>query len=83
MQKHQEVYKDVSNDPIVDSESFEFETTITGSTPAAAAAAASCKNVKITIPLKFLSLEMPLINFEISLMLIWSANYLITSSADP
>ena len=82
MQKHQEVYKDVSNDPIVDSESFEFEATITGST-LAAAAAASCKNVKITIPLKFLSLEMPLINFEISLMLIWSANYLITSSADP
>lgn len=81
MQKHQEVYKDVSNDPIVDSESFEFEATITGSTPAAAAA--SCKNVKITIPLKFLSLEMALINFEISLMLIWSANYLITSSADP
>ena len=43
------------------------------------------KNVEIIVPLKYLSsfwrtLEMPLINYEVNLILTWSRDCLITSS---
>ena len=46
------------------------------------------KNVEIIVPLKYLSnfcrnLEMPLIKFEINLILNWSANCVIVSTAAP
>ena len=44
-----------------------------------------CKNVEITVPLKYLSnfwrtLEIPLINCEINLDLKWSKNYVIMAT---
>ena len=57
-------------------DSFNFETKITGQTDDDG----EIKNVEIMVPLKYLSniwktLEMPLINCEVSLILTWSANY--------
>ena len=66
---------------LADSESFKSKVKITGSTPACG----NTKGVKIIEPLKYLSnfwrtLEMPLINFEVSLFLTWSLTCVITSS---
>ena len=66
-------YKDDPNDNLTDSESFKSEVKITGKTPAAG----NTKYVEIIVPLKYLSnfwrtLEMPLINCEVNLILTWS-----------
>ena len=74
-------YKDDPNDNTVQSESFKSKIKITGKTPAAG----NTKDVEITVPLKYLSnfwrtIEMPLINFEVNLILTWSKDYVITNS---
>ena len=66
-------YKDDPYDNIVRSESFKSKIKITGKTPAAG----NTKDVEIMVPLKYLSnfwrtLEMPLINCEVNLILTWS-----------
>ena len=66
-------YRDEPNDNLADSESFKSEIKITGETPVAA----NEKDVEIMVPLKYLSnfwrtLEMPLINCEVNLILTWS-----------
>ena len=66
-------YRDYSNGNVTQSESFKYKTKITGKTPAAR----NTKDVKIAVPLKYLSdfwrtLEMRLINCEINLILTWS-----------
>ena len=71
-------YKDDPNDNITQSESFKSKIKITGKTPAAG----NTKDVEIIVPLKYLSnfwrtLEMPLINCEVNLILTWSANCVI------
>ena len=63
------------------SASFKYKQKITGLT-----GNNGTKAVKIMVPLKYLSkfwiiLEMPLINFEINLILTWSANCVISTSA--
>ena len=60
---------------------FKSKVKITGSTPAGG----NTKDVKIIVPLKHLSsfwktLEMQLINFEVSLPLTWSSTCVITNS---
>ena len=69
-------YKDDPNDNLVQSESFKSKIKITGKTPANG----NTKDVEIMVPLKYLSnfwrtLEMPLINCEVELILTWSKNY--------
>ena len=84
IQKHLEVwqyYKDEPNDNLADSESFESKVEITGNTPADG----NTKDVEIIVPLKYLSnfwrtLEMPLINCEVNLILTWSSTCVITNS---
>ena len=66
-------YKDDPNDNIADSESFKFKAKITGKT----LNDGNAKDVEIIVPLKCLSnfwrtLEMPLINCEVNLILTWS-----------
>ena len=66
-------YKDDPNDNIVQSESFKSNIKITGKNPAGG----NTKDVEIIVPLKYLSnfwktLEIPLINCKVELMLIWS-----------
>ena len=66
---------------MADSESFKSKIKITGKTPAAS----NEKDVKITVPLKYLSSfwrtpEMPLINCEVNLILTWSSTCVITNS---
>ena len=63
-------YKNEPNNNIADSESFKSKVKITGKTPADR----NTKNVEIIVPLKYLSniwrtLEMPLINCEVNLIL--------------
>ena len=63
-------YKDDPNDDIVRSESFKSKIKITGET----AADGNTKDVQIIVPLKYLNnfwrtLEMPLINCEVNLLL--------------
>ena len=75
-------YKDEPNDTLADSELFKSKVKITGSTPAVD----NTKDIKIILPLKYLSnfwrtLEMPLINCEVSLFLTWSSTCVITNSA--
>ena len=65
-------YRDEPNDNLAYSKSFKSKVKITGSTPAGG----NTKDVKIIVPLKYLSnfsrtLEMPLINCEVSLILTW------------
>ena len=65
-------YRDDPNGNIGDSESFKYKIKITGKTDAAG----NIKDVKIAVPLKYLSnfwrnLEMPLINREINLIFIF------------
>ena len=74
-------YRDDPNDNITQSESFKFKIKITGKTPAAG----NTKDVEIAVPLKYLSnfwrtLEMPLINCDINLILIWSEDCVMSSA---
>ena len=74
-------YKDEPNDNIADSESFKSKVKVTGKTPAAG----NTKDVEVIVPLKYLSnfwrtLEMPLINCEVILILTWSRDCVITNS---
>ena len=74
-------YRDESNDNLADSESFKSKIKITAKTPNNG----NDKDVEIMVPLKYLSnfwrtLEMPLINCEVSLILTWSPSCVITNS---
>ena len=74
-------YKDDPNDNIADSESFKSKIKITGKTPNDG----NTKDVEIIVPLKYLSnfwrtLEMPLINCEVNLILTWSKDCVISSA---
>ena len=74
-------YRDEPNNNLADSESFKSKIKIIGKTPNNG----NEKDVEIMVPLKYLSnfwrtLEMPLINCEVSLNLIWSPNCVITNS---
>ena len=76
-----EYYKDDPNDNLTDPKSFIYKVKITGKNPTAGIT----KDVEIIVPLKYLSnfgrtLEMPLINCEINLILTWSSNCVITNS---
>ena len=69
------------DDDIEDSKSFKYKTKITGKTPNDD----NEKDVEIMVPLKYLSnfwrtLEMPLINCEVNLILTWSSTCVITES---
>ena len=75
-------YRDDPNYNITQCESFKFKIEITEKTPAAG----NTKDVGIAVPLKYLSnfwrtLEMPLIIFEINLILTWSKVWVISSAA--
>ena len=74
-------YREEPNNNLVNSKSFKSKIKITGRTPAGG----NEKDVEIMVPLKYLSnfwrtLEMPLINCEVSLMLTWSSACVITNS---
>ena len=74
-------FRDEPNNNLADSESFKSTIKITGKTPGND----NEKDVEIMVPLKYLSnfwstLEMPLINCEIILILTWSSNCVITNS---
>ena len=74
-------YKDDPNDNITQSESFKSKIKITGKTPAAG----NTKDVEIIVPLKYLSnfwrtLEMPLINCDVNLILTRSKGCVISSA---
>ena len=74
-------YRDEPNDNLAGFKSFKSKIKITGKT----SNNANEKDVEIMVPLKYLSnfwrtLEMPLINCEVSLNLVWSPNYVITNS---
>ena len=68
-------YRDEPSDSISsDSESFKYKTSITGKTPENDD---SLTNAKLVTPLKYLSLNIPLINCEVELILIWSNIYVL------
>ena len=74
-------YKDHPNDNLADSESFKYKVKISGKTPNNG----NMKDLEITVPLKYLSkfwrtLQMPLINCEVNLVLTWSKDCVITNS---
>ena len=74
-------YRDEPDNNLADSESFKSKIKITGKTPNNG----NEKDVEIMVPLKYLSnfwrtLEIPLINCEVSLTLIWSPNCVVTHS---
>ena len=74
-------YKDDPSDNITQSESFKSKIKTTGKTPAAG----NTKDVEIIVPLKYLrnfwkTLEMPLINCEVNLILTWSLSCVISSA---
>ena len=74
-------FRDKPDDNLEDSESLKSKMKITGKTPAAG----NEKDVEIMVPLKYLSdfwrtLEIPLINCEVNLILTWSSTCLITNS---
>ena len=74
-------YKNEPNDHMEDSEWFKSKVKITGKTPAAG----NTRDVEIIVPLKYLSnfwrtLEMPLINCKVNLILTWSKDCVITNS---
>ena len=67
--------KDISIDPITNSESFKYKTSTTGKT----ADNGNTKKFEYSVPLKHLrnfwrTLDMPLINCEVNLILTWSKN---------
>ena len=73
-------YRDEPIHNLADSESFKFKVKIAGKTPATG----NEKYVEIMVPLKYFSnfwrtLEMPLINFEVNLILTWSSTCVITN----
>ena len=73
-------YRDEPNNNLANSESFKFKVRITGKTPNNS----NEKDVEIMVPLKYLSnfwrtLEMPLINCEVNLILTWSSTCVITN----
>ena len=75
-------YRDEPNDNLADFESFKSKIKTTGKTPAAD----NEKDVEIMVPLKYLSnfwrtLEMPLINCEVNLILTWSSACVIINPA--
>ena len=75
-------YKDEPNDDITRSGSFKSKIKITEKT----SDISNAKNVEILVPLKYSSdfprtLEMPLINFDISIYLTWSNKCVISSAA--
>ena len=75
-------YKDDPNDNLENSESFKSKVKITGKTPNNG----NTKDAEIIVPLKYLTnfwrtLEMPLINCEVNLILTWSKDCVITNSA--
>ena len=72
-------FRDEPDDNLEDSESFRSKIKITGKTPDDD----NEKDVEIMVPLKYLSnfwrtLEMPLINCEVNLILTWSSTCVIT-----
>ena len=74
-------FRDEPDDNIEDFESLKFKVKITGKTPNNN----NEKDVEIMVPLKYLSnfwktLEMPLINCEVNLILTWSSTCVITNS---
>ena len=74
-------WKDVTDNNLADPESFKYKIKITGNRPADG----NTKDAEIIVPLKYLSnfwrtLEMPLINCEMNLKLIWSKDCVITNS---
>ena len=74
-------YKDDPNDNLTESESFKSKLKITGTTPNNG----NTKDVEIIVPVKYLSnfwrtLEVPLINCEVNLILTWSKDCVITNS---
>ena len=74
-------YKDEPNIILNDSESSKSKIKTTGNTPADG----NTKDVEIMVPLKYLSnfwrtLEMPLINCEVNLILTWSKDCVISSA---
>ena len=74
-------YKDIPNDNLARSESFKYNVKITGKT----LNNGNTRDVEIIVPLKYLSnfwrtLEMPLINCEVNLILTWSKDCVITNS---
>ena len=76
-------YKGDPNNTITQSQSFRHMVKLTGKTPAAG----KTKDVKIAVPLKYLNnfcrtLEMPLINGEINLILTWSEDFVISSATE-
>ena len=73
-------YKDDPNDNIIKSESFKSKIKVTGKIPATG----NTKDVEIIVPLEYVSnfcrtLEMPLINYQVNLILAWSSTC-VTSS---
>ena len=77
-----EYFRDEPEDNIEDSESFKSKKKIRGKTPNNN----NEKDVEIMVPLKYLSnfwrtFEMPLIDCEVNLILIWSSTCVITNSA--
>ena len=74
-------YKDERYDNLADSKSFKSKVKITGNTPTDG----NTTDVEIIAPWKYLSkfwrtLEMPLINCEVNLILTWSRDCVITNS---
>ena len=74
-------FRDEPDDDLEHSESFKSKLKITGKTPNDN----NVKDVEIMVPLKYLSnfwrtLEMPLINCEVNLILTWSSICVITDS---
>ena len=74
---------DDPSDNLANSESFKSKVKITGKTPNIG----NRKDVEIIVPLKHLSnfwrtIELPLINCEVNLILAWSKDCVITNSTD-
>ena len=74
-------HNDDPNDNITQSESFKSKIKITGKTPAAG----NTKDIEIIVPLKYLcnfwrTLEMPVINCKVNLILTWSPTCVISSA---
>ena len=74
-------FRDEPNDNLADPESFKSKIKITGKTPKND----NEKDAEIMVPLKYLinfwrTLEMPLINCEVNLILTWSSTCVITNS---
>ena len=73
--------RDEADHDLEDSESFKYKVKIAGNIPADG----KTTNVKIMVPLNYLSnfwrtLEMPLINCEVNLILTWSSTCVIANS---